>query len=468
MEHIDSPTFHAVVTTGIYCRDGCPASPLPPNVHDYTFAAAAEADGYRPCRRCRPERSPQPTGADAPDLVCRALRIISTGGLDRTSAEQLARDLGVSDRHLRRLFREYVGTSPDVVARSRRAHLAKRLIDETNLPIRDIAFAAGFNSLRQMNRVMRSVFRRSPTELRAHAPHEPHPVEDGSLVLRLAVPTPLAIAPLFAFLRDRAVPGVESATATSYQRTVLVDDAPGFLQLEAAADSTEVLLRALLPSYRPLSHIVGQARRLLDLDAPIEAIDGHFVDDPWLRASVRRTPGMRVPGTWDPFELAVRAILGQQVTVAGATTLAGRLVEVYGTEVTTPDGHRHRVWPTAEVLCDVDSATIGIPRARGATIQSLSRAIVEGRVALDERQAPGEVVEKLRALPGIGPWTASYIAMRALGDRDAYPVGDIALRAALARRGTRPSSAEVDETFAAWQPWRSYAAIRLWGARGHH
>lgn len=468
MEQPDSPAFHAVVTTGIYCRDGCPASPLARNVRDYTFAASAEADGYRPCRRCRPERSPQPVGAtDAPDLVCRALRVIAAGGLDRTSTDQLAHDLGVSDRHLRRLFRHHVGTSPDVVARSRRAHLAKRLLDETTLPVSDIAFAAGFNSLRQMNRVVQTVFHRTPTELRAHSPHDPLSAVDGSLVLRLAGRAPFAAEPLFSFLRDRAVPDAESATTTSYQRTVIVGDAPGLIHLEAIPDSPDVSLRALLPSYRSLSHLVEQARRLLDLDAPIQAIDPRLAAAPALRASVRRTPGMRVPGVWDPFELAVRAILGQQVTVAAATTLAGRLVEAHGTAVTTPDDRTHRVWPTAEALCDLDPAAIGVPRARGATLVAISRAVADGELVLDDRQPPDEVDAKLRSLPGIGPWTASYIAMRALGDRDAYPVGDVALRAAMERDGVRPSSAAVDEAFAAWRPWRAYAAIRLWHARGH-
>lgn len=461
-----SPVFHAVATTGIYCRDGCPASPLARNVRDYTFAAAAEADGYRPCRRCRPEHSPQATGAaDAPDLVCRALRVISAGGLDVTSTEHLARDLGVSDRHLRRLFNHHVGTSPDAVARSRRAHLAKRLLDETTLPVSDIAFAAGFNSVRQMNRVVRSVFHRTPTELRAHAPRDRDAAADGSLVLRLAGRPPLAVQPLFAFLGHRAVAGVESVSATSYRRTVTIDGAPGFIHLETIHDSPDITLRALLPSYRSLSHVVDQARRLLDLDAPIHAIDAQFRSDPILAASVRRQPGMRVPGVWDSFELAVRAILGQQVTVAAATTLADRLVEAHGTTVITPDGKVHRVWPDAEQLAGVDPATIGVPAARAASVLTLSRAVADGELVLDDRRSADEIVARLRSLPGIGPWTASYIAMRALGDRDAHPSGDVALRAALEGRGGRPSSAEVDRAFEVWRPWRAYAAVRLWHTR---
>jgi AraC family transcriptional regulator of adaptative response / DNA-3-methyladenine glycosylase II len=458
--------FHAVVTTGIYCRDGCPASPLAHNVRDYAFPAAAEADGYRPCRRCRPEHAPAPTGGDdAPDLVCRALRMIAAGALDISSTDVLAHELGVSDRHLRRLFHHHVGASPDQVARSRRAHLAKRLLDESALPVSEVAFAAGFNSVRQMNRVVQSVFHRTPTELRRRSPARAVPGADGALVLRLPGRAPMAFDALFGFLRDRAIPGVESVSAASYRRTITTQGAPGMVQLEAVPNSPDLRMRVLLPSYRSLNHIVERARRLFDLDAPIESIDRQFAPDPILGPSVRTHPGMRVPGAWEPFEIAVRAVLGQQVTVAAATTLAGRLVESHGTTVTTPQGEVHRVWPSPDVLAGADPAAFGVPLARARTVLALSRAVADGDLVMDDRRPAAEVVAQLRALPGIGPWTASYIAMRALGDRDAFPSGDVALRAALERSGRRPSSAEVDAAFDAWRPWRAYAAVRLWHTR---
>ena len=458
--------FHAVVTTGIYCRDGCPALPSARNVRDYTFPAAAEADGYRPCRRCRPEHAPQPTGgADAPDLVCRALRMIAAGALDAAPTDDLARALGVSDRHLRRLFHHPVGASPDQVARSRRAHLAKRLLDETDLPVSDLAFAAGFNSVRQMNRVVRSVFHRTPTELRLRAPARSDHGDDGALELRLAGRRPMAFGPLFEFFAARALPGVETVSGSSYQRTITTHGAPGIVHLEAVADSPDLRMRVLLPSYRSLNHLVERARQVFDLDAPIDAIDRHLGPDPLLASSVRRHPGMRVPGAWDPFEIAVRAILGQQITVAAATTLAARLVAAHGTAVTAPDGQIHRVWPTPEDLATADPGSFGIPIPRARSILELSRAVADEELLIDDRRPAGAIVQRLLAVPGIGPWTASYVAMRALGDRDVYPTGDVALRAALARSGRRPTSAEVDAAFEAWRPWRAYAAVRLWHRR---
>lgn len=457
--------FHAVVTTGIYCRDGCPASPLARNVRDYTFPAAAEADGYRPCRRCRPEHAPQPTGADAPDLVCRALRMIAAGALDTAPTDDMARALGVSDRHLRRLFHHHVGASPDQVARSRRAHLAKRLLDETDLPVSDLAFAAGFTSVRQMNRVVQSVFHRTPTELRRRSPARSDRGEDGTLELRLAGRRPMAFGPLFGFFAARALPGVENVSASSYQRTVTTHGAPGIVQLEAVLDSADLRMRVLLPSYRSLNHLVETARRVFDLDAPIDAIDRHLGSDPLLTASVRRDPGIRVPGAWDPFEIAVRAILGQQITVAAATTLAARLVAAHGAAVTAPDGEIHRVWPSPQTLAVADPESFGIPLTRARSILELSRAVADEELLIDDRRPAEEIVQRLLAVPGVGPWTASYIAMRTLGDRDVYPTGDVALRAALERSGRRPSSAEVDATFDAWRPWRSYAAVRLWHSR---
>ncbi len=397
-----------------------------------------------------------------PTWCARALRMIAAGALDTAATDELAHELGVSDRHLRRLFLHHVGASPDQVARSRRAHLAKRLLDESGLPVSDIAFAAGFNSVRQMNRVVQSVFHRTPTEMRRRSPARSDPTGDGALELRLAGHSPMAFEPLFRFLETRAIPGVEQASPMSYERTITTDGAPGLVSLEAVPDSPDVRMRVLLPSYRSLTHLVAQARRLFDLDAPIQAIDHRLRSDHILAESVRTHPGMRVPGAWDPFEIAVRAILGQQVTVAAATTLATRLAASHGTTVTAPDGRILRVWPTPDVLAGSDPESFGVPLSRGHSILALSRAIAEERLVLDDRRPVDEIVTQLVALPGIGPWTASYIAMRVLGDRDVYPFGDVALRTALERSGARPTSVQVDSAFETWRPWRAYAAIRLW------
>ncbi len=459
----DSPAFRAVVTTGIYCRDGCPAAPLAKNVRDYAFAAAAEADGYRPCRRCRPERLADPgRGTDPPDLVCRALRMIASGALDTRSTDELAADLGVSDRHLRRLFHAHVGTSPSAVARSRRAHLARRLLDDSDLTVSDIGFAAGFSSLRQMNRVMQIVFHRTPTQLRGRSRRVAHPAGDGSLVLQLAAEEPIAVEPLFRFLQHRAVPGVETVTADSYERTVLVEGAPGLIRLRPVPGTSEMHLCVLLPSYRSLSHVVEQARRLLDLDAPIGSIDHQLSTSSLLRSSVRRWPGMRVPGCWDPFEQAIRVVLGQQITVAAATTIAGRVVEAHGTRVDTGGGEPRYLFPSAEVLAGLEAHELPLPAARAETVIELSRAVAGGDLEFGDHRPIPEVVEQLESIPGIGPWTAAVIALRSLGDRDAFPSGDVGVRRALTPGSERPPAMVSESVAVPWRPYRSYATVRLW------
>jgi AraC family transcriptional regulator of adaptative response / DNA-3-methyladenine glycosylase II len=460
----DRSSFRAVVTTGIYCRPGCPARPLPENVRLFEFAAAAEMAGFRPCRRCRPEREPGPASwVSASELVCRALRRIADGALDEAGENDLAASLGASARHLRRLFGEHVGASPDAVARSRRAHLARRLLDETNLRVADIAFAAGFASVRQMNRVMQQIFRASPAELRQRRQRIEPPSADGGLDLRLPYRPPLAWHAMLAYVRPRAIPGVESIDGIWYRRTIHVDGNPGVVELCDEPESSRLRLRIHLPNLDSLAHLVSRARRVFDLDADPSAIAAGLSNDPLVGEALQRLPGVRIAGAWNPFELGVRAILGQQVTVSGATTLAGRLVERFGTRVPGLNmlGLTH-LFPTPETVADADLTVIGLPARRAVAVQTFAASIAAGSLRLEASAGLDRTVAQLCTLPGIGPWTAHYIAMRACGERDAFPSGDLGLRRALATEPGLPSAAEVEARSLAWRPWRGYAAMLLW------
>ncbi len=330
MEH-----FTAVVTTGIYCRPGCSGHPLERNTRAYAYAAAAEADGFRPCLRCRPDRAPEPGWVDAPELVCRAMRSIAGGELDGATEDQLAARLGVSARHLRRLFETHVGATPAEVARSRRAHFARRLLDDTDLPIARVSDAAGFTSVRQMNRVMKDVFHFTPQDLRARRRAPERCVADGGLELRAPYRPPFAWVEMIGFLAPRAVPGVEAVDrdAGVYRRTMEVAGEPAVLEVRNEPAHNALRLRVHLPAIDSLVHVVASVRRMFDLDADPSVIDTHLARDRMLRPMVRKHAGLRVPGAVDPFEVGVRAVLGQQVSVAAATRLAGRLVEAHGRTV---------------------------------------------------------------------------------------------------------------------------------------
>ncbi|MGO9876674.1 MAG: AlkA N-terminal domain-containing protein [Acidimicrobiia bacterium] len=453
-------TFTGVVTTGIYCRSvGCPASPLRRNLLPFGTAAAAEAAGFRPCLRCRPDRVPEIGWIAAPELVCRAMHCIADGALDDMTEDEFAARLGASARHVRRLFAQHVGATPSEVARSRRAHFARRLLDDTDLAMKQIATAAGFNSVRQMNRVVRDVFQFTPTDLRAKRRLPDRLVVDGGLELRVPYRAPLAWGALLAFLAPRAIPGVEAVDldANSYRRIVDVDGAPGVIEVWDVPREQALRLRAHLPAIDGLVHLVAGVRRLFDLDADPKAIDRHLGRDPRLKLLVRACRGMRVPGALDPFELGVRAILGQQVSVARATALAGALVGQLGRRVggVAPLGLTHE-FPKASVVAGADLSTIGLTSARVAALHSFAAAIVSGDVTLDRGVGLEETVRSLCALPGIGPWTAHYVAMRACGERDAFPASDLALRKVLG-----PDPTVVAES---WRPWRAYAAMHLWAS----
>jgi AraC family transcriptional regulator of adaptative response / DNA-3-methyladenine glycosylase II len=457
--------FRAVVTTGIYCRDDCTAHPNPKNVVAYTYAAAAEADGYRACLRCRPYRSAGPDPwVGAPELVCRAVRLVLDGALDDGTEQQLATRIGVSARHLRRLFDVHVGATPDEVARSRRAHFARRLLDETDLSISTVGFAAGFASVRQMNRVMRDVFHDSPSALRARRHRADRLIADGGLDLRVAFRPPIAWDQLLASLGSRACPGVESVLDGIYRRMVVVDGQPGVIELHAPSPDNHLRLRVHLPRWDGLIHLVHQARRILDLDTDPAPIVEHLGRDSLLHPSIVASPGLRVPGAWDPFEMAVRIVLGQQVSVRAAATLAGRLVTQYGTPVPglTAFGLTH-CFPAPETVAKADLRGLGMPAARAATVVQLAAAVARGDVVLDGARGLAETVAMLQTIDGVGPWTAQCIAMWAGGERDAFPAGDLGLRKAARAPGNAAlTTAALEERAERWRPWRAYAAAHLW------
>ena len=433
----DGLFFTAVRSTRIFCRPICPAkTPLRKNVEYFPNAAAALAAGYRPCLRCRPEVSPdQPVWAGTSATVSRALRLIDEGALDQGSTEDLAGRLGLTDRHLRRLFLEHVGVPPVAVAQTRRILFAKRLITDTNLPFSEIAFAAGFSSLRRFNEAVRSTYRRNPKELRRAEPIEPS--SESSVDLKLHYRPPFAFKTFLGFIGPRAIPGLEQVDANSYRRSGVV-----VTQLPA---KNYLVARVAPDNVKNLRAIAERVRSFFDLRANTHEIGAHLGKSALLKRTVQRHPGLRVPGSWDGFELAVRAMLGQQVTVKGATTLAGRLVERFGP-------------PKPEILAEANLAVIGLPKARAESIRGFARAVADGRIKFDGATPSVEMIGRMCELPGIGPWTANYIAMRALGDPDAFPASDLGLLKA-AGLTSQKRMAEMAE---AWRPWRSYAAMYLW------
>ncbi len=470
----DGRFFIGVRSTGVYCRPICPARlPRRRNVAFYPSAAAAEEAGFRPCRRCRPETAPAGTawlGTGA--TVSRALRLIEDGALDRGDVAALAARLGIGARQLRRLFSEHVGAAPLAVARTRRTHFARRLIDETRLPMTVVAEAAGFGSVRQFNDAVRDCFHTTPRELRRSASGATR--APGGLRLRLPYREPFDWRGLLAFLGPRALAGVEqvvgnthaaSARRTAgrelrYQRAIARRT---LIVVQRAAEGGALWLSVCGEAPADLIGLATRARRLFDLGADPARIAADLGRDPLLRPLLRRRPGLRLPGAFDPFEIAVRAILGQQVSVRAATTLGARLVARFGeaTALCATTGIRHR-FPTPARLADADITAIGLPGARAQAIRHLARLWAEGRLQLDGARELEASVAALCALPGVGDWTAQYIALRALGEPDAFPAGDLGLRKALARGGKPLSERALRERAEAWRPWRGYAAIHLW------
>lgn len=462
--------FIAVRTTKIYCRPGCPAPvPLRKNVTFYACAAAAEEAGFRPCARCRPDASPDTSvwlGTSA--TVRRALRLIADEGLGEEGVDALADRLGIGGRHLRRLFSQHVGASPLAVAHTRRLHFARKLLDETDLPVGDIAFASGFTSVRRFNDAFRRTFRKPPTELRrARTAPRRSAADTQALTLRIPFTAPYDFPRVLGFLRARAIPGVEAVDASSYARTFSTAAGPGRLSVSAHPGGAWLELALWGPVSRELFSITERVRRLFDVAVDPRAIAAHLASDPTLKKLVRARPGLRVPGAWDGFEVGVRAILGQQVSVRGATTLAGRIAAKWGQPIdgdgTAAPGMETltHLFPAAEVLAEAPVEGIGLPRARADAIRGLAKAVASGQLVFGDHTSLEDAVARLVALPGIGPWTAHYIAMRALREPDALPASDLVLRRALVP-GQSLSAAEVERRAEAWRPWRAYAVMHLW------
>jgi AraC family transcriptional regulator of adaptative response / DNA-3-methyladenine glycosylase II len=436
----------------------------------YPHAGAAEAAGFRACRRCRPETSPgSPEWNIRADLTGRAVRLIADGYVDEHGVDGLACRLAVTERHLRRLLMAELGAGPLALARSMRMQTARRLLAETTMPITEIVFASGFASVRQFNATFLEAYGKPPSALR---PALRRPAPNGGkagpdsawLTLRLAAREPFDSAALLGFLAPRAVPGVEQVTGGTYARTIRAPGGPGLIELtlpEALADggrpeARHVLLRARLPGLRGVGQVVSRCRQLLDLDADACAINAVLAADGLLAPLVAARPGLRVPGAYDGFELAVRAVLGQQVSVPAARTLAGRLAERLGTRLDLAGRSPSVLFPGPADLADADLSGLGLTTARQATLRALAAAVAGGTLELDHGSDPEETAARLAELPGIGPWTISYILMRAVGDPDAFPASDLGLRRALDRLGG--STARADR----WRPWRAYAAVHLW------
>jgi len=459
----------AVRSTGIYCRPICPApSPKRENCLFLPCAAAAQEAGFRPCLRCRPEASPgTPAWLGTSATVSRALRLIFEGALDAASVEDLAARLGVGDRHLRRLFRRHLGASPLAVGQTRRVHFAKKLIDETRLSMAEVALSSGFSSIRRFNAAIRNTYGRAPRELRGGGTPRGGPEGGSDIELKLAFRPPFDWASLIRFLLPRLTPGVESAGLDAYRRTVSVDGVTGVVEVAPSEGANQLVARIRLAGSADLIQVAERLRRIFDLGADPEEISMQLGCDPYLAEAFEDLPGLRVPGAWDGFELAVRAIIGQQVSVKGATTLAGRLVEAHG-EPLVPGmagegfGTLRYLFPSPAALARADLTRIGLTRARASTISTLAEKVAKGDLAIESCLGLDETVRRLREVPGVGEWTAQYIAMRALGEPDAFPATDLGLRRALGPEAKPIAGTRLAEIAEAWRPWRAYAAMALW------
>jgi AraC family transcriptional regulator, regulatory protein of adaptative response / DNA-3-methyladenine glycosylase II len=454
--------FTAVVTTGIYCQPACSARPRAENTRAFPLAASAEAAGYRACLRCRPYRYPQTIEWEAPEFVCRGVRLILEGALDCGNEEDLAGRLGVSARHLRRLFAAHLGVTPDGLARSARVHFARRLLDDTDLTVTEIAFAAGFGSLRQFNRACREVFRDSPRGLRARRRKTDRLVADGGLPLRLSFVGQLDWAALLDYLAERAIPGVERVEGDVYRRTIVVEGYPGLLEFRPGG-CDYLLLCAHLPRWGELVHIVQRARGVAGLDLCLEPAQRALAADPLLRPLLHRRPGLRPPGCWDGFETGVRAILGQQTTLAGANRMTARLVERFGERFPGLErlGLTH-TFPDPQTLANAELEACGLARPRAAAVRAFARAVADDRVRLDRSIGLDGFVTSLTSLGGVDSSTAQYLALR-LGELDAFPIEAAAPKRVVSGR-TPQISVAPSERAERWRPWRALAASHLWFA----
>ncbi|MBE9180455.1 DNA-3-methyladenine glycosylase 2 family protein [Oculatella sp. LEGE 06141] len=464
----DGQFFVAVYTTGIYCRPMCPATtPKRENCTFFASAAAAQQAGFRSCLRCRPELSPHLVAyVGTAVTVARALRLIGEGALDEGTVAELATRLGVGDRHLRQLFTKHLGTSPSAVAHARRLLFAKQLLDDTTLSMTDVAMAAGFSSIRRFNDVIQKNYGRSPTDLRRQTA-QPVSTNTPTIALKLPFCPPYDWAALMRFLIPRATPGLEQASMEGYRRAIAIGEHHGIVEVRPVASQPYLIAHICFPDVRLLAQIVERLRRMFDLSAHIREIAAHFESDPLLAPVVAKQPGLRIPGAFDSFELGVRAILGQQVSVATATTLAGRLVKTYGEPLSVvglpcPDPALRAVFPRPDVLATADLATLGITQSRARAIAAFAATTAAHPRFLTDCHSLESAVQTLCQLPGIGEWTAQYIAMRALGEPDAFPATDLGLLRSMAVLGHPVTKAQLADRSQAWRPWRAYAAMHLW------
>ncbi len=461
----DGVFYTAVRTTGIYCRPSCPATtPRPGNVEFFPTAAAAQGAGFRACRRCLPDATPgSPEWDIDADVAARAMRLVADGVVDREGVDGLAGRLGYSVRQLHRVLVQQYGAGPLALARSRRAQTARVLIETTPMTFADVAFAAGFTSVRQFNDTIREVYAATPSELRSRGRSSRATGTGGVIRTRVAVREPFDGPRLLDFLAARAVPGVEHAAEGSYERSLRLPHGAGVVRVELGDRPAGVVLCGFrLADSRDLPAALERTRRLLDADCDPVAVVAGLAEDPLLAPVLALRPGLRVPGHVDGEELAVRAVLGQQVGVDHARTLAARLVAEHGEPLGLEAAAVDRLFPAAAVLAEVDVQTLPMPRSRGRALTGVCAAVRDGRVALDRSMDRREATAALRSVTGIGPWTAAYVAMRALGDPDAFLAGDVGVRHGAARLGIDTPEARSEQ----WRPWRSYAVLHLWAAAG--
>lgn len=457
----DGLFFTAVRSTRIYCRPVCPApTPKQSNVSYFATAAAAANAGYRPCLRCRPELSPGASWGGE-NTVQRALSRIADGALEEGSVETLAKEVGVSGRQLRRLFLQHSGATPIAVHTTRRLLLAKQLLTETTLPVTQVAFASGFQSVRRFNAAFTEGCGMAPTAIRRLRTAPPV----GALKLRLAYRPPMDFPLMLSFFAKRVMPGIERVNADSYERVLGPADATTWIRVSENKSRPELLLEIVTPDPRLIPNIVRRVRRLFDLDADLTAVHSVLSEEPILEKGIARRPGLRVPGGWDGFEVAMRAVLGQQISVAGATTLAHRLVCNFG-EIRS-DGRvgLDRCFPKPEFIVDGQLEKIGLTKARAATLRGLASAVLRGEVGFQAGQRLDDFVKNFTVLPGIGDWTANYVAMRALSHPDSFPAGDLVVQQALGA-GKRLGIRETEMRSQSWRPWRAYAVLHLWHLSG--
>ncbi|HEX4489209.1 MAG TPA: AlkA N-terminal domain-containing protein [Terriglobales bacterium] len=462
----DGLIFVGVKSTGIYCRPICPARTAKfENCTFYASAAAAQDAGYRPCLRCRPETAPDVASwRGTSNTVSRALALIGEGALDGdgASVEKLADKLGVGERQLRRLFLQHLGASPISVAQTRRVLFAKQLIHDTRLPMTEVALAAGFSSVRRFNETFQTLFHRPPSALRRKTSAN---VEEG-IILRLRYRPPYDWESILSFLQTRAIPEAEVVENGKYFRTIAMDGSSGTIEVSHLPEKLSICVKIRFPNVKSLPAIVARVRRVFDIGADIETIDAHLSNDPLLAPLVAQRPGLRAPGGWDGFELAVRAVLGQQITVTAARRLAGQLVALHGKPVSTAHPGLSRAFPTAKVLSKLNSIGLGMPAARLATLKAVAQAAVADPNLFRAMGNIEGTIQRLKSIRGVGEWTAQYIALRAVREMDAFPATDIGLLRAMAAIDQSPAS--LLDHAKVWRPWRAYAAQHLWAADSTH